>query len=258
LEEYDPKQGKLLDEEPQRLRHGYFHQKYYRAIHDKTKQKNMLNMFDLLEALEGKVDGEIKPDGSRSFPARSCRDIQMCFPEAETDDYWLDPNEGSKSDAILVHCNFTGTVETCIKPTTVFDIKEFNTVENDQFNWIGQEVEREASEVLYAPSNTQWKNLRMAHNTVRQNVTYACKNSPANIKLLSYNNEELHANSIHRHNRLDIIKDECLVNDGQWRNAIFEFSTTKLNRLPIRDIAVAGARSGDQYFSIKLGSVCFS
>ena len=30
-------------------------------------------------------------------------------------DYWIDPNEGSHDDAILVHCNATN-YETCIYP----------------------------------------------------------------------------------------------------------------------------------------------
>ena len=43
-----------------------------------------MDMFDLLNGLTVKVEGMGKPDGSPEFPAQTCRDIQMCFPEAET------------------------------------------------------------------------------------------------------------------------------------------------------------------------------
>ena len=62
-------------------------------------------------------------------------------------EYWLDPNGGNKADAIKVHCKFTGSVETCIKPTTLFDTNEWNTKQNNQYNWVGQDVEPETSEV---------------------------------------------------------------------------------------------------------------
>merc|ERR1719318_2108045 len=160
-------------------RRTYYHQTYYKAIQEKTKNKSILNLFDLLEALEAKVEAELRPDGSEQFPAKSCRDIQMCLPESESGDYWLDPNEGDKSDAFKVHCNFTSeTPVTCIKPGMVVDVKEWNTKQNDKFNWISED-----SEVMYAPSHSQLKNLRLTSKFVRQNVTYMCKNSPANIKV---------------------------------------------------------------------------
>jgi hypothetical protein len=209
-------------------------------------------MFDLLDALEAKVDAEVKPDGSRSFPAPSCRDIQMCIPGSKSGDYWLDPNGGDKSDAIKVHCDFE-KVETCIKPSAVFDLKEFSTKENEKYNWIGQEEEQK--EIKYSPSVSQWKTLKLSHRFVKQNVTYLCKNAPAHIKLLSNNNRELHKMA-GRSDRLNVVKDECMIKDGQWRSAVVEFSSADMNKLPIRDIAVAGNNRGG-YFTLKTGSVCF-
>jgi len=234
-----------------------YHQTYYRAIVEKTKDKDMLNMFDLLDALEAKVDAETKPDGSRSFPALSCRDIQMCFPESKSGDYWVDPNGGSRSDAFQVHCDFTGTVTTCIKPSTVFDKKEWTNEKNSEFKWIGKDVEEETSEVMYSPSVSQWKTLRLSHRSAQQNVTYLCKNSPAEIKLMSSNNNELHASAA-KGNRLNIIENQCNIRDGQWRRAVFAFSSPNVDKLPIRDIAVAGSTEGEGSFSMELGSVCFS
>lgn len=64
----------------------YYTYQYYHARPEK-KKPNSLNLFDLLSGLETRVDGISKPDGSPEFPAQSCRDIQMCFPEAQTGTY---------------------------------------------------------------------------------------------------------------------------------------------------------------------------
>ena len=41
-------------------------------------------MFDLIDGLKLTVFGNTRPDGTPEFPAKSCREIQMCFPEAKT------------------------------------------------------------------------------------------------------------------------------------------------------------------------------
>ena len=41
-----------------------------------------MDMFKLLDGMKPIVFGNVKPDGSPEFPAKSCKEIQMCFPEA--------------------------------------------------------------------------------------------------------------------------------------------------------------------------------
>jgi len=209
----------------------YYNYQYYHAREEKKKERSQLNMFDLLEGLKIKVDGIAKPDGSPEFPAQSCKDIQMCFPEAETGEYWLDPNGGKTDDAIKVHCNFTGTVETCVEPTTEFDIFNMNEWKQDTpgHKWIAKHVEPESSEIMYQPRITQWKNLKVGMRFGRQNVTYHCKDSLAHrtvqgetksfIKFLSNNNRELHTGAS-RSDRLNVVDDNCHMNDGSWRQAV--------------------------------------
>jgi len=234
----------------------FFHQTYYKSLQEKVKGKAYLNMFDLLDVLDARVDTALRPDGSRKYPAESCKDIQMCIPESKTGKYWIDPNGGDNYDAFEVHCDFTGSkVETCVRPTTVLDVKEMSTKRGGKYNWISEEVED--SKVVYAPSVSQWKTLRLKSQKGRQNVTYSCKNSPANIKVMSYNRKELHSNNVVKENRLNMIKDECTTFDGAWREAVFEFSSSNLNKLPIRDIAVAGSTRRGEKFSLELGAVCF-
>jgi len=234
----------------------FFHQTYYKSLQEKVKGKAYLNMFDLIDVLDARADAAMRPDGSKKYPAESCKDIQMCIPEAKSGNYWINPNGGDIDDAIEVHCDFTGPkVETCVRPTTSLDVKAMSTKQNDKFNWISEEVED--SKVIYAPSVSQWKNLRLKNQRGRQNITYACKNSPANVKAMSYNRNELHLKNKVKENRLNVIKDECNNFDGVWRNAVFEYSTANLDKLPIRDIAVAGSANTDERFSLELGSVCF-
>ena len=51
----------------------------------------------------------------RHQPAQSCEHILTVNVTALSGLYWIDPNLGCSSDAILVYCNFTSS-ETCIHP----------------------------------------------------------------------------------------------------------------------------------------------
>ena len=53
----------------------------------------------------------------RHQPAQSCEHILNVNATAPSGFYWIDPNLGCSSDAILVHCNFTSN-ETCIHPNS--------------------------------------------------------------------------------------------------------------------------------------------
>ena len=48
-------------------------------------------------------------------PAHDCNHVRILNRAAENGVYWIDPNLGCSSDAILVYCNFTLN-ETCIPP----------------------------------------------------------------------------------------------------------------------------------------------
>lgn len=56
---------------------------------------------------------------SPKYPARTCKDIRLANKFARNDTYWIDPNEGSKKDAIKVKCVFyeDGRVQTCVEST---------------------------------------------------------------------------------------------------------------------------------------------
>lgn len=76
---------------------------------------------DKVEKLKSEVAKLEKPDGSESYPARTCKDIHAFHPAFKSGMYWIDPNKGCKEDKIRVHCNFTVTdeedmVTTCVYP----------------------------------------------------------------------------------------------------------------------------------------------
>jgi len=53
---------------------------YYKTT-DTKKQRGAL---ELLDDLEMRLEAERRPDGSRAFPAKTCGDIQMCFPDSKS------------------------------------------------------------------------------------------------------------------------------------------------------------------------------
>jgi len=234
-----------------------------------------MDMFDLINGLKIKVDGTDKPDGSPQFPAQSCKDIQMCFPQAESGEYWLDPNGGLTDDAIKVHCNFTGKdVETCVEASTVFEsynMDEFKKEDMDH-KWVAKTIFEDDKKITYGPRATQWKNLLVTMKYGRQNVTYHCKNSPAHktmegkttnykgipfVKFLTKNRRELHTNAESRMDRVNVIEDNCWINDGKWHQTVLEYSTKDVSRLPLRDVAVTGAGNVGEEFRLTIGKACF-
>jgi hypothetical protein len=246
---------------------GYFQLKYYRSVQDEnSNSKAALTMFNLLDVLDIKAESEKKPDGSKYFPAKSCKDIQMCHPQSKNGDYWLDPNGGAKLDAFKVYCDFSkNPVETCVKPTTLMEGAEFNKAVTNDFKWVGEDLDAENAQVMYEPRATQWKSLRLDHSHVRQNMTYKCKNSPAYrtvdggkhtlVKFLASDADEMTA--FGKQQRMDVLKDECYVKDGVWRSAVFEIDTTAMDKLPLRDVAVSGGETTDEFYSVEMGPVCF-
>ena len=68
--------------------HGYYY-RYYKSRQESSESRASilpkdLNVFAYADELELRMDAVMKPDGTKDFPAKTCRDIQMCFPNAKT------------------------------------------------------------------------------------------------------------------------------------------------------------------------------
>jgi len=67
------------------------------------------------EQLKSSFERFKKPDGQKSSPAKTCRDLAVAHPEFKSGNYWIDPNEGDVRDSILVYCDIDEK-RTCIMP----------------------------------------------------------------------------------------------------------------------------------------------
>lgn len=88
-----------------------------RSLNDKQSLSNLIrDIFFEIDSLDEKVKSLEETDGSRLRPARSCSDL-LLNNKANVDGwYWIDPNLGSKVDAIRVWCNMSSGGQTCVHP----------------------------------------------------------------------------------------------------------------------------------------------
>jgi len=252
--------------------YGYYQRAYQQSFYsgrdssdDNATPKDNKGMFGYLRWLELELNAMKIPDGSRSYPAKTCRDIRMCLPDVTSGYYWIDPNLGVGNDAFEVYCNFTSG-ETCIEPKTLMQQKKkWVNAEKDGFKWMIDDLIREKIE--YITDETQMRHLRLNSLSVRQNVTYHCKNSHAfktadggsksYLKLMSSDNVEMHKDS-HIKNRPKVLQDGCHVKDGKWHKTVLEVTSDIMSRLPISDVAVFDVADPGEEFGVELGPVCFS
>jgi len=198
-----------------------------------------------------------KKIGSRINPAITCADLFRTSPYLKSGDYWIDPNEGSHMDAILVHCNATN-YETCIYPRMpTFDKDDWYTGK-DMNMWAFKDLLQEDEGILYASDIVQLKMMRLMSTRSRQNVTYHCKNSHSNIRLMTDNNMVLEPRKEFRRIDRKTIKDECMVKDGNWHESVFEISSDRLHFFPIQDIGVNDIGDENEEFGLEIGPVCFT
>ena len=68
--------------------YGYYYRYYKSRLRSSEGRASILpkdlNVFAYADELELRMDAVVKPDGTKDFPAKTCRDIQMCFPDAKT------------------------------------------------------------------------------------------------------------------------------------------------------------------------------
>nr|XP_013806657.1 PREDICTED: collagen alpha-3(V) chain-like [Apteryx mantelli mantelli] len=71
----------------------------------------------LLAALEHELKALVEhPDGTKEKPAATCKELLLAHPRLPDGRYYIDPNQGSRRDALPAFCNFTAGGETCLAP----------------------------------------------------------------------------------------------------------------------------------------------
>lgn len=244
------------------------------------------------EQLKRSYDNLSKPTGEKSSPAKSCNELAMARPELTSGDYWIDPNEGDKKDAILVHCDMPKRA-TCVRS---------QPMRSNNIQYAGDEEEIWLSEahngmkLTYKAHSSQLAHLQMLSTHASQNVTYHCKQSVGYfdakenhhrhaIKLLAWNDAVLTARNS-QHLRYEVTEDGCKViihitiyiffqfslsffglsnfhfilfqsRSNQWSKTEISYHTEKPSRLPIADVAVRDIGEEGQEFAIEVSWVCF-
>ncbi|KAG5898590.1 hypothetical protein JTB14_016601 [Gonioctena quinquepunctata] len=214
------------------------------------------------EQLKTSFDRLKKPNGQKNSPGKTCRDILAAYPESQSGQYWVDPNDGDIRDSILVHCDMDKRA-TCVFPKPARS-PEIRYEGRDPEIWLG-EIEH-GMQITYKADSTQIGFLHLLSSKATQNITYHCKKSAAyfdvtrhtfrkGIKLMSSNDVEITPKGKLRY---EALTDECRYRKNSWAQTVISYSTDKPSRLPITDVGVRDIGEPDQAFWIEIGAVCFS
>lgn len=178
---------------------------------------------------------------------------------------YIDPNMGDKSDKFIVDCNFEKkNVETCIRPKQSTFTSKMDAV--DAWKYLISDLNTN-DEIAYDADTVALRYMRLNSMSVRQNITYKCRNQHAHLdsnnKQGSYvmiktaDGNEIDSTQDSGKLVLDVLKDECSKLDGKWHSAVFELNTKNLAALPISDIKIRHIFKPEE-FEIELGPICFS
>jgi len=235
--------------------------------HHKSFTAHSQKLKELLEA----VDKRVKTTGKMDHPARTCAELFATWKHLPSGNYFIDPNEGSPSDAILANCN-RETMETCVQQDNL-EVKNTNYGNGqevaDEYKWIVADIQKK-QEISYQMDVPQMKLLQSLSTQARQTVTYHCKNShalkannaqyAAPLKLKT-DDEEIETLNIKVESRklaYEIVHDECSMKTWQWRNTTIEVKSKIPEQLPILDVAANDIGGADEEFKLEVGPVCFS
>lgn len=223
---------------------------------------------DRVAELADKLFLQERRANSSAFPAKTCRDLQLCHPAFggfEDGNYIVDPNGGSPKDQISVFCNFTNQA-TCIRPK----IKKLDkTTWQRQVDprmkvaWFAEDLNDNTIE--YEIDDIQLSYLQLLSNNAQQMFTFKCKNSVAwydetkgnfkkAVKFEGASGHEFSSKSKTKRAMIKVPHDGCKVKDGSPHDTQFVITTTQASRLPIVDFAVYDL-AGE--LEVEIGEVCF-
>lgn len=177
---------------------------------------SIYDMYKEIYNMKSIIDNLQKPDGSKEYPARSCRDLQYLQNNFESGWFWIDPNGGLPNDAIYVYCKKSfkdneQNIESCVFPdeSTAEGINKHWNAPRTENLWFSNFIE--GFKITYELSTLPQINfLKIYSNNAYQNITITCQNSNAfneNFRILGVNKEVVESND----SRLLVLKDDCKV-----------------------------------------------
>lgn len=228
-----------------------------------TEDEKRAIVLKAYENLKVRFEKFKKPNGEKSYPAKTCRDLAVAYPEYESGNYWIDPNDGDIRDAILVYCDFKKRAS-CVVPSPV---------KSDAMSYQGKEPEIWLSEIPtgmkmnYKADSNQLGFLQLLSTHATQDVTFHCKKTIAyfdaikknhrrGLKLMTWNDNELLPKGPQRL-RYEVLEDGCQNRSDTWSKTVISYTTDKSSRLPLTDIAIRDISDTDQKFWVEIGAVCF-
>ncbi|NXF51549.1 COBA1 protein, partial [Oceanites oceanicus] len=226
-----------------------------------------------LSSLRTEVEQLRRPLGTPESPARVCRELQLCHPHLQDGEYWIDPNQGCSRDAFRVFCNFTAGGETCLFPDKKGEGRPpaWHRLAPGQAGVCVSAPVLSSSQFSYVDTDgnavpvTQLTFLRLLSASARQNFTLNCQHAVAwydaragtfarALRFRGANEEELGHN--HPATPVHALHDGCQGRHGQeW--TVLEVTSSRVERLPLMDVAVVDFGDTNQKFGFKLGPVCF-
>lgn len=226
----------------------------------------MREAFQVARKLTRVVESIKDNRGTKESPARTCKDLAQAHSDYESGTYWIDPNQGSTSDAFEAYCNMK-TMETCVHATPNQVPKAAWYVGPKRRMWFGEEM-KNGFVFTYTTDVAQFQFLHMLSSSATQNITFLCRNMVAHYDaraksfkkaaiFSSMDDQEIGTASRHN-NQYTVPIDGCKYRKQAWSQTVFSFKTDKTTRLPIEDIAPADVGGANQGFGLDIGPVCFS
>lgn len=225
----------------------------------------MLTMKNIQQTI-GQMQSPLGRDNKN--PGRSCRDIYLAAiangesPKQGQDIRWVDPNGGSREDAIEVICKFD-TQETCVVPSVSTILNGTHGSGRSGHRYHG-DISRGEPVSYLPPADTrkahadymsQLTFLRLLSSYATQRVEVSClKNAITEGKAMKLRGT---GDAVYTVNSYNVIEDNCSDSSDEWGRAIVEVSTSRVARLPLTDIAVYHGQADDAQYGAKFGAVCF-
>jgi hypothetical protein len=205
-----------------------------------------------------------KRDGTQQSPARDCRELFEGNPDLKSGTYWVDPDGGSKLNAIQVTCRKEAQ-STCISPSKdQFNTRPYNSRQTDQPTFVASLLGLDQFE--YQTETSQLNFLRLHSDRAVQQLTYRCRNSVAvedsqgrrNKSVILYTAGDKEYTATDGFYQYTVIQDDCKYSKSSEAKTVIEVDTKMATHLPVIDIGVSDFGSSDKAFGLEIGEVCFS
>merc|ERR1712183_744727 len=286
VEREEPEEPEEGDEEPPPNEVNPFYRVYqFYSSKKTTPTDNDVNVMEnkfktKVEELKTEFSRIDKPDETKDYPARTCRDIHAYHPEAKSGLFWIDPNQGCKDDAIQVTCTFSvneddePTVTTCVDPAEKQSVPQrtwASKMHSRAQKWFDED--HELAKLKYNANLSQLRYLGLLSKTATQDVKVHCKkyvvwhdkmnrNFDRAMRFMGTQEQEFlykDVNSKSSKSRFvpEVITDGCSANSNSVAHTHLRFTSRKFIRLPIVDFAPSYPESPKSEFGIELGPVCF-